>query len=525
LANIDIKAVSQAPSFSTLLSAVHSSTKAIQQTLLALAFGVGGFLRVWQINRVGFNSDEAVYAGQAVAIAGITDLQGLFPVFRAHPLLFQFLLSLLYRLDFSDVGGRLLSVLISLGTIYLTYQLGKLLYGGLTGATAALFMALMPYHIVISRQVLLDGPMVFFTTLTLYLLAKYAKTEAPGWLYATGAALGLSFLAKETAIILLGAVYAFLALAGSLRVRIFDLVISIVVMALVIAPFPLSLLLAGGSTTGKQYLIWQLFRRPNHSWDFYPTVTLPAIGWSLILAALLGLVLLKNERPWVTKLLLAWILVPTAFFQIWPTKGFQYLLPIAPAIAILAAWFAISWRPPLVRGVDIRVLAGKGANALLVAVIAFPLLYSSVIAVQPPTSLRFLAGSGGVPGGREAGLWVRYNIPKGAKLMTIGPSMANILQFYGHRKAYGLSVSSNPLLRNPSYQPIHNVDFQLRSSEINYIVWDSFSANRSPFFSNKVLEYARRYNGRVVYTGSISMLGEDGNDVIQPVIVIFEVRP
>ena len=43
---------------------------------------------------MGYNTDEAVYAGQAAAIAGVPYLKDMFPVFRAHPLLFQFILSL-----------------------------------------------------------------------------------------------------------------------------------------------------------------------------------------------------------------------------------------------------------------------------------------------------------------------------------------------------------------------------------------------------------------------------------------------
>ena len=84
--------------------------------------------------------------------------------------------------------------------------------------------------------------------------------------------------------------------------------------------------------------------------------------------------------------------------------------------------------------------------------------------------------------------------------MTIGPSMANIVQFYGHRKAYGLSVSPNPLHRNPSYDPLVNPDRLLRESEIHYLVWDSFSAARAPFFAASLRRYADRYNGRVVHT-------------------------
>ena len=76
----------------------------------------------------------------------------------------------------------------------------------------------------------------------------------------------------------------------------------------------------------------------------------------------------------------------------------------------------------------------------------------------------FLAGSGGVPGGREAGAWILKHTPTGSEFMTVGPSMANIIEFYGHREAYGLSISPNPLRRNPSYQPILNPDLQIRSA-------------------------------------------------------------
>jgi hypothetical protein len=109
--------------------------------------------------------------------------------------------------------------------------------------------------------------------------------------------------------------------------------------------------------------------------------------------------------------------------------------------------------------------------------------------------------------------------------MTIGPSMANIIEFYGQRKAYGLSVSANPLHRNPSYEPILNPDLQIRNSNLQYIVWDSFSASRSSFFSNQVLAYVKKYHGRVVHTQSITVNDGHGNIVVTPVIIIYEVHP
>jgi hypothetical protein len=109
--------------------------------------------------------------------------------------------------------------------------------------------------------------------------------------------------------------------------------------------------------------------------------------------------------------------------------------------------------------------------------------------------------------------------------MTIGPSMANIIQFYGARKAYGLGTSPNPLHRNPAYEPIMNPDDQIRSSEIQYIVWDSFSAARTPFFADKLMGYVNKYYGRAVHTESITFQDSNGNLVSKPIIIIYEVRP
>lgn len=511
------------------LSLPRPSELALSRAILIAAFLLGAFLRIWQIDAMGYNTDEAVYAGQAAAIAGVPVLKDIFPVFRAHPMLFQFALSLVYKVSFSDLLGRLLAVSVGLGTIFVTYQLGKTLYGRLPGALAGLFLALMPYHVVVSRQVLLDGPMVFFATVTAYMLARFGNTHKPAWLLAAGAGMGLTFLSKETGIILMGSTYAFLALAPEVRVRIRDLLAATVLMVAVIAPFPITLMAAGGSSTGRNYLVWQLFRRPNHDWPFYFQTVPPAIGMLVIAAALIGIVLLWNERSWREKLLVAWVVVPVTFFQIWPVKGFQYLLPIAPALAVLAG----------------RLL-GKGAHTeseisvpglgktwsinpifswLVTGIIVFSIGLSSWQRIQPETSSLFLAGTGGVPGGREAGTWVLENVPASARFMTIGPSMANIIQFYGQRRAYGLSISPNPLHRNPSYQPIVNPDLQIRQSNMQYLVWDSFSAARSSFFSDKLLGYVNKYHGRAVHTESIMTQDEQGNMVLQPVIIIYEVRP
>jgi hypothetical protein len=307
-------------------------------------------------------------------------------------------------------------------------------------------------------------------------------------------------------------------------------------MGAVVMAFPFALSLGGKPETGGHYLAWQLFRRPNHDWGFYPSEVPMAIGPLVVAAALAGLVLMRRRRSWRETLLIAWIAIPTVFFQLWPVKGFQYLLPCAPAVAVLAAWAimrglaepraaAARAGAPRARRHRLLALRGPGVAAAAVAVTAVSLLVPAVHQIQPRKSLTFLAGSGGVPGGREAGRWIDKHVPEGARMLSIGPSMANIVQFYGRRKTFGVAVSPNPLHRNPAYEPLPNPDLLIRHNELQYLVWDAFSAARSPFFSRRILRYADRFHGRLIHSETIDVETGDGKTAKKPLISIYEVRP
>jgi len=98
------------------------------------------------------------------------------------------------------------------------------------GVIGALLLAFMPYHVVVSRQALLDAPMTLLATLTLYCMARFGQERQPRWLYAASVGMGLTILTKETAILLVGGIYIFLALSPQVRVRIRDLVVSLGIM-------------------------------------------------------------------------------------------------------------------------------------------------------------------------------------------------------------------------------------------------------------------------------------------------------
>lgn len=482
--------------------------------LLLLAAALGATLRLVNLGTLGLNSDEVVYAGQAASLAGNPLFVGTFPVFRAHPMLMQSVLSVVYAHGEQDIAGRAIVALIGVATVGLAYLLGRELYDRRTGVIAAAVLAVMPYHVIVSRQVLLDGPMVFFATLTLLCLARFARTQRVLWMVAAGGAMGLTALTKESSLVLIGGVYAFLALTPAIRRPITAGLAGGAVLVALFAVHPVTQALAGHSSTGSSYLIYQLLRRPNHGWEFYAVTVPPAMGPLVLVAAGLLFWRARGQVGWRETLLLCWIAVPVLFFEIWPVKGFQYLLPMAPALAVLAARgllrLPVRYRLRIVR-----------PRALAVGAVLVSLLIASAGQVLTTGGSTFLAGTGGVPGGREAGAWIRANTPDGSTVLTVGPSMSNIIKFYGRRPAFGLSVSPNPLHHNPAYPPLTNPDREMKQGDLQYVVWDAFSAARSPHFSDYLLQLTERYHGRIIHTEYL----DHGEDRPEPIIIVYEVRP
>jgi Dolichyl-phosphate-mannose-protein mannosyltransferase len=480
------------------------------------------FLRFWQLDRIGFNSDEAVYSGTAASLAGNDTMRSMFPIFRAHPLFLQILLSFGMHGHISDWSARAVTAVVGVVTVAATYGLGRRLYGHVPGLIAALLLAVMPYHVIVSRQVLLDGLMTLFATFVLYSVVRYIESGALRWMLAACGLMGACVLSKETSIVLVGSLYAFFALTPAVRLRLRHLGLGLVVMMLVIIAFPLALTLSGRASSGQHYLLWQLFRQPNHETLFYAHVLPSALGWATIAVAVFGLVWLRRENTWRERLLVTWIAVPVVFFTLWPVKGYQYLLPLAPVAALLAGRTVarigtIGWLRHPQRG---RLAVGAVAIGLTVT-----LLLPTWSRINPSTSGSFLAGTGGVPGGREAGLWLKSNLPADAQLLAIGPSTANILEFYGQRRVSALSVSPDPANRNPAYVPVPNPNLAVRQRKFQYVVWDSYTANRSPYFGNKITTLVSRFHGVAVFTSTVAVKARSGAAVDTPVIVIYRVRP
>ena len=476
---------------------------------LGLVLAVGGVLRVAGLDEFGFNSDESVYAGQGAALVGLEPYDEYFSLFRAHPLFLQLSVGALYLVDgVEDYAARLLvALLFGLGSVALTYVLAAEAYTRKAGLVAAAFIATMPYHVIVSRQVLVDVPMAFFSLLSLWLIAIAVRRGSQALILLGVVAAGLAALSKEVAVLLpvVVAVYLTTARLWS-QVHFRTALAGAGLYTLIVLPFPVSRLLGpSGNSTG--FALWQFNREPNHAADYFARILGQCVGVPLLVLAALGLVVMIRRRSSNDLLILSWLAVFFIFFQFWPTKLFFYLVVVVPGVAI-AASLGLEWVFDVMRRVirPSRRLIPEAAYvaAVVLAFSGFGAVFAwqtTNTAAAQPTGIRdFDIEVQSFAGGREFGQWAAEHTPSNSRFVTMGPSLGNILRFYGHRDSVALSVSPDPLKRNPAYVPVPNPDLAIREMAVHYLVWDAYTADRSVFYSHRLLRYADSFSATPVFS-------------------------
>jgi 4-amino-4-deoxy-L-arabinose transferase-like glycosyltransferase len=130
--------------------------------LIFFVFIIAFIIRIYELGDLGFNNDEAIYSGQAASLANYSEYQNQFSIFRAHPLLLQFMISIsFYIFGISEFTARIIPVLLSCGIIVISYFIAKYLYNRQTAILSSIILSFLPYHVIISKQVLVDVSMSF----------------------------------------------------------------------------------------------------------------------------------------------------------------------------------------------------------------------------------------------------------------------------------------------------------------------------------------------------------------------------
>jgi hypothetical protein len=132
---------------------------------------IGGGMRVLLLDYKGMWVDETFSVW--LASHSIADMLDWVIKIDQHPPLYYLLLnSWIARYGDTPYYARLLSVLFGAGTIPIIYLIGKRMSGEVVGLTAAVFLALSPYHIYFAQEARMYTLLTFNAAVAIYALVR-----------------------------------------------------------------------------------------------------------------------------------------------------------------------------------------------------------------------------------------------------------------------------------------------------------------------------------------------------------------
>lgn len=308
------------------------------------------------------------------------------------------------------LGGRLLSVIAGCGTVALTWAIARRLTGLVIGAgLAALFVAISPTLVMHDRYMAPDGPMTFFTTLTVlgaWLIYQRGRTRD----YAlTGIALGLAAGMKYNvalfAVMIGMAHFMRSGWRGFKDWRIYAAGALSVLVFLLTTPYAIldAKTFLDGALIDVRHYGGGHFGVTGNSLAWYVSYLWQVEGPVLALAAagmLWGVYRRSRGAILVAVMAVVYLLFIGAFaFHVERTA-----LPLIPLIALLAAAFAcdlgLRWTGDGAAGLRIP------ASALIAVALVVPLVATvrEAVRVTTPDSLD------------TARAWIGQNIPAGSRI-------------------------------------------------------------------------------------------------------------
>ncbi|WP_316191752.1 MULTISPECIES: glycosyltransferase family 39 protein [unclassified Bradyrhizobium] len=118
----------------------------------------------------------------------------------------------------SELGVRLVSILLGLPMSYAVYRTAEILFGGVrVAATAALLLNVTLMAAVGTLIVTPDAPLLVASSFVLFFCAKVLETGRGAWWLAVGAAVGAALLSKYTAMFFGAAILIWLVVVPKLR--------------------------------------------------------------------------------------------------------------------------------------------------------------------------------------------------------------------------------------------------------------------------------------------------------------------
>jgi 4-amino-4-deoxy-L-arabinose transferase-like glycosyltransferase len=444
--------------------------------LIALA------LRLWGMGfglPYEYHVDEVQYVRQAASMGA----RGLEPTWWNNPPFFKYILLGEYGALFvvgkvlgwytaaADFGaqhtldptglyllGRMTSALFGMLTVFVVYLLGKTAYNRRVGLLAAWFLAVSFIHVRDSHFAVNDVALTFFVTVTLLAAVQIAQTAEKKWYMLGGAALGLGFATKYSAVFALVPLLVAHFVSPGVRVKG---VTRWQVRRLAIAPAVAGLAAVIGSpyfvlTPGKvvRDVYAALYLAGQHGFDgwqidpaggyvFYLKSLSWGLGWGLLFLVLGGLVVAALRHLSKDLVLLS---LPIATYAVMGRQQMyfaRFMLPIVPAFLILGASL-------LEKVISSPARSRKGALLVLAAGVL-------LVTAQPlADGLRFDYLLTRQDTRTQAKQWIETHIPAGAKiavdwpthgppLSTLEKAMPDSMRTYDVTIVGGTGLSDHPL--------------------------------------------------------------------------------
>lgn len=482
---------------------------------IILIIAVAFVLRSWNLGWNGFNGDESIYSGQAASMLGHENYLKDFVIFRSHPILLQSLVSVAFTIfGIHDFVARIVPAIFGTASVFVTYLVGRELFDRKVGFVCCLILALLPFHITFSRQVLLDVPLSFFLILFVYLTAKYRLTGEIMYCFWAGVSSGLCIMSKEVGFITIPIFISYTILTRTLKLK--KLAIYILGGLSVVMPFFILLVSRHDAMNSfYYYIIWQTTRKADTEYQagqYFNYLVHEAVGY--ILPILIGVSIFlvwkhyRNGKVSQYKdhiILLLFTL--SALFILYAsiaTQGDRYVITFIPPALILGCAFISS---DYVK----RLRSFKFILIILIPLILFSNNYF-LSKLTPIDDLK-VSDHIGTTWKRETALWINNNTSQDTGILTYSNSFADTIRFYSNNPVYAVQGDFNP-----AYLIVNPVLLGLNGN-ITLIVDDLTSEKHS----KGLKKYIDFFKPRAIHTISSDDISLGNNSAI-PVVKIYQIR-
>jgi 4-amino-4-deoxy-L-arabinose transferase-like glycosyltransferase len=276
----------------------------------------------------------------------------------------------------NEFGIRLPMILLTIGSVWLTYLLGKRLYGEKGGIYAMLIMAVSVQLMAVKQYASPEIPLTFFFTLTLYWFIKAYHDEKTKYYYFSYVALGLTVLTKGYPyIVIIASIIGFYTLiensfnikSSIKKISQFKLHYGIPIVLIIGLSWVIYMYLTFGDD------FWEIFQRETFDRAFTrneksmrPFFYVEVISWTILPYSLafffvLGYYLIKFKK--IKKEIafaFSWFLVMFVIFTAAKGKIPTYFIQAHPAMALMITAFLLNPVPnnsTLKRVVRVSLLA------------------------------------------------------------------------------------------------------------------------------------------------------------------------